>query len=128
MPMTERQELILALGSNCEQEESMAEAQSKLREMFGRNIIFSKCAWTEPIGIKSDKFLNCLAFTYTSHNIENINKAVKHIEKKCGSRKRARTNNIIKMDIDILKYGKQILHGDDWNRKYVINLMKECPF
>ncbi|HIW44351.1 MAG TPA: 2-amino-4-hydroxy-6-hydroxymethyldihydropteridine diphosphokinase [Candidatus Prevotella stercoripullorum] len=126
--MPERKELILSLGSNCDQEESMSAAKEKLRSMFGDDITFSECVWTEPIGIESDKFLNCLAFTHTSHKLEYVSKAVKHIERGCGNRKRARTSNIVKMDIDILKYANQILHESDWSRKYITELMKECPF
>lgn len=118
----------MSLGSNCDQEESMSAAKEKLRSMFGDDITFSECVWTEPIGIESDKFLNCLAFTHTSHKLEYVCKAVKHIERGCGNRKRARTSNIVKMDIDILKYANQILHESDWSRKYITELMKECPF
>ena len=126
--MAEQKELILSLGSNCDQKESMSAAKEKLRSMFGDDITFSECVWTEPIGIESDKFLNCLAFTHTSHKLEYVSKAVKHIERGCGNRKRARTSNIVKMDIDILKYANQILHESDWSRKYITELMKECPF
>ncbi len=126
--MTEKKELILSLGSNADQEECMSAACTKLHEMFGDDIVFSQQMWTNPIGIDSDKFLNCLVFTHTSHKLEYINKAMKHIERLCGNRKRARANNIIKMDIDILKYGEQILHNNDWSRAYIITMMKDCPF
>ena len=126
--MPERKELILSLGSNCDQKESMSAAKEKLRSMFGDDITFSECVWTEPIGIESDKFLNCLAFTHTSHKLEYVSKAVKHIERGRGNRKRARTCNIVKMDIDILKYATQILHERDLSRKYISELMKACPF
>ena len=126
--MTEKKELILSLGSNADQKECMLAACTKLHEMFGDDIVFSQQMWTNPIGIDSDKFLNCLVFTHTSHKLEYINKAMKHIERLCGNRKRARANNIIKMDIDILKYGEQILHNNDWSRAYIITMMKDCPF
>jgi 2-amino-4-hydroxy-6-hydroxymethyldihydropteridine diphosphokinase len=126
--MTEQKELILSLGTNCDQEKTISKAQEKLRGMFGQDIIFTECIWTEPIGITSDKFLNCLAFTHSSHKLKYLHKALKHIEKTCGSSKRARTNNIVKMDIDILKYGSLTLHAEDWERKYIIKLIKECPF
>lgn len=126
--MTESKELILSLGSNCDQEACMAEAISRLKDMFGDDIVFSEQMWTAPVGIDSENFLNCLVFTHTSHKLVNITKAIKHIEKLCGNRKRARTNNIVKMDIDILKYGEQILHEKDWTRDYVVKLMKACPF
>lgn len=126
--MTGKKKLILSLGSNCDQEQSIYLAKTKLRDMFGTDISFSETVWTAPVGIESDKFLNCLVFTHTTHKLEYISKAMKHIEKACGNRKRARTNNIVKMDIDILKYDELILHEKDWSRNYVNELMKECPF
>lgn len=126
--MTDKKELIMSLGSNCDQETCMSEAMSRLRDMFGNDIVFTEQIWTTPIGIESESFLNCLAFTHTSHKLEHVVKAVKHIEKMCGSRKGARANNIVKMDIDILKYGGQVLHESDWSREYIVRLMKCCPF
>lgn len=108
--MTGKKQLILSLGSNYDQEQSLSAAKMKLRDMFGSDIMFSESVWTTPIGIESCEFLNCLGFTHTSHKLEYIIKAMKHIERSCGNRKRARTNNIIKMDIDVLKYDEQILH------------------
>lgn len=126
--MGNKKELILSLGSNFDQENSISEAKTKLRDMFGEEIMFSESIWTNPIGIESDKFLNCLVFTHTSHKLEYIMKAMKHIERICGNRKRARTKNIVKMDIDILKYGGQTLHEKDWSRDYIVRLMEKCPF
>ena len=126
--MTGKKKLILSQGSNCDQEQSLATAKIKLRDMFGPDLMFSESVWTAPIGIESCKFLNCLVFTHTSHKLEYIIKAMKHIERTCGNRKRARTNNIVKMDIDVLKYDELILHEKDWSRNYIMELMKECPF
>lgn len=96
--------------------------------MFGSDIVFSRSVWTAPIGIDSDNFLNCLVFTHTTHKLEYIIKAMKHIERLCGNRKRARSNNIVKMDIDVLRYDEIILHENDWSRNYIKELMKDCPF
>lgn len=126
--MIEKKSLILSIGSNYEQEQCFSIAKSKLRDMFGPDIIFSRSLWTAPIGIDSDNFLNCLVFTHTTHKLEYIIKAMKHIERLCGNRKRARSNNIVKMDIDVLRYDEIILHENDWSRNYIKELMKDCPF
>ena len=126
--MNEKKELILALGSNYEQEKSLADAMSRLRDLFGHDIIFSKRMWTEPIGIESEQFLNCLALTHTSHKLEHLYRSIKYLERTCGDRKRARANNLVKIDIDILKYGELKLHEKDWSRYYIKELMKDCPF
>jgi len=126
--MIEKKSLILSIGSNYEQEQCFLIAKSKLRDMFGSDIVFSRSVWTAPIGIDSDNFLNCLVFTHTTHKLEYIIKAMKHIERLCGNRKRARSNNIVKMDIDVLRYDEIILHENDWSRNYIKELMKDCPF
>ena len=126
--MAERKEIVLALGSNFDQEINISKAKAKLYDLFGNDIIFSEQIWTIPIGMLSDKFLNCLAFVHTSYPLEYINKALKHIELICGTQKHERAKNIVKIDIDILKYGEKILHANDWTREYVVKLMKTCPF
>ncbi len=127
--MTEQKELILSLGTNCDQEKTISKRKRRTaQDMFGQALMFSECKWTEPIGIKSDRFLNCLAFAHTSFSIDYINRALKHIESTCGNTRQARSHDIVKMDIDILKYGNVILHEDDWKRNYIIELMKVCPF
>ena len=50
---------IIALGSNHNQEENISKAQTLLKQRF-KNVKFSDKQWTEPIGITSDKFLNCI--------------------------------------------------------------------
>ncbi len=50
---------VIALGSNCNQEENISKAQTLLKQRF-KNVKFSDTQWTEPIGITSDKFLNCI--------------------------------------------------------------------
>lgn len=127
--MTENKKLIISLGSNYNHEKNISEAISLLKQIFGKNeIVFSKFKWTNPIDIKSDKFLNCILFTHTSCNLEEINKQLKDLECKCGRTKSETSENIIKIDIDILQYGDMKLHDKDWTREYIQELMKECPF
>lgn len=126
--MTEKKELILSLGSNNDQEACMLKARTELLNTFGPGTMFSEQIWTYPIGIDSDLFLNCLAFIRTSHKLEQLNKTLKQIEQICGSNKNARADNIVKMDIDILKYDGRKLHENDWTRDYIKKLMETCPF
>ena len=126
--MTEKKELIISLGSNYDQEACMLRAKTEIRNAFGPDTMFSEEVWTSPIGIESDLFLNCLAFIRTSLKLEQLGMRLKQIERLCVNNKRARADNILKMDIDILKYANQILHESDWSRKYITELMKECPF
>ncbi len=126
--MTEKKELIISLGSNYDQEACMLRAKTEIRNAFGPDTMFSEEVWTSPIGIESDLFLNCLVFIRTSLKLEQLGRSLKQIESLCGNNKRARADNIVKMDIDILKYDGMRLHEKDWTREYVKNLMKACPF
>ncbi len=127
--MAENKKLILSLGSNYNHEKNISEAISLLKNMFGNDkIVFSKKLWTNPIDIKSDKFLNCILFTHTSSGLEEIKKSLKELEQICGRTKAEKAENIVKIDIDVLQYGDKKLHDKDWSRGYIMELMKECPF
>lgn len=127
--MTENKKLILSLGSNYNQERNIIEAISQLKKMFGKNnLVASRQMWTNPVDIKSDKFLNCMLFTHTSCKLDEVERCIKELECICGRTKEEKNKNIVKIDIDILLYGDKKLHDKDWARGYVKELMKECPF
>ncbi|WP_298451149.1 2-amino-4-hydroxy-6-hydroxymethyldihydropteridine diphosphokinase [uncultured Prevotella sp.] len=127
--MAENKKLILSLGSNFNHEKNISKAILLLKNMFGNdNIVFSKKLWTNPIDINSDKFLNCILFINTSFNLEKIERNIKELEDICGRTEAEKEENIVKIDIDILQYGEKRMHNKDWSRKYIRELMKECPF
>ena len=56
--MKTRTKIIIAIGSNRNQEENVLKAHEHLRWMF-KNCLFGPRMWTEPIGLEnSDMFLN----------------------------------------------------------------------
>lgn len=114
--------VILALGSNTRQETSMEEAQRLLRELLP-DIVFSRCMWTEPIGIRSEMFLNCMAQACTTLNLAQLKAAIKDIEQAIGDRNKA--TNTIPMDIDLMQYGSRRFKEDDWKREYIVKLKNE---
>ena len=117
-------EIVISLGSNDRQETNMIIAKQLLEQLFG-DIQFTKSVWTNPIGIESDRFLNCLAIAHTKHREPQIKSALKRIEIRCGDTRAFRSINIVRMDIDILLFDGQRLHAEDWQRPYIKNLMKE---
>lgn len=125
--MSSKKELIIALGTNVNQEHNMKQAIGLLTNTWS-NIRFTSQRWTRPIGISSDSFLNCLGFIEINEKVDEVNKILKTIEQKCGNTFTERSLNRIQMDIDILKYGNQRLHIDDWQRKYIQHLMHEIDF
>ena len=122
--MDDSRQVILALGSNSEQEVNMYKAKALLVALLG-TIDFSKVVWTQPIGIRSNDFLNCLAVSRTSLDVARLNSALKKIEHLCGDTSENRKSNVVKMDIDILRYDTTIMHEKDWDRPYILSLLDE---
>ena len=125
--MKQNNKLIIALGSNTNQMRCMNEAETKLKTLFGDNVTFSEHTWTKPIGMDSPLFLNTLAIIDTKHNLTQIKRALRHIEHSVGGSKMARKRNIVRMDIDILQYGEDRYHEEDWERDYIQKLLGEFP-
>ncbi len=122
--MGKRQKLILALGSNENQESNMQLAQHKLERLLNGEVVFSETMWTDPLGIESDRFLNCLAVGYTHHGVDQLYRALKQVERSIGSLRAERKRGVVKIDIDILLFGDQRYHASDWKRDYVSRLLE----
>lgn len=116
--------VIMALGSNSCQQECMAEALRLIGKIVNCRTR-TRMVWTEPIGIKSGMFLNCLLAGETMLGLDDLNCAVKNIEKQCGRTADAKISGRICMDIDILEYDGVRHHDDDWERAYIKQLMEE---
>lgn len=122
--MEKKSTLIIALGSNKDAKKNMDKARGLLQHLF-KGVVFTSCIWTDPINIESDKFLNCLAYAETTHQVKQLEMALKQIERRCGDGKSLRRTNIIKMDIDILQFDDVKYHEKDWTRPYIIKLLDE---
>jgi len=80
-----RTKIVVALGSNVNQEAHIQQAKALLETTFN-DMEFGTSVWTEPIGISSDKFLNVIGVGYTNVNKERTILALKNMEHKCGRR------------------------------------------
>ncbi len=116
--------VIIGMGSNWRRKASMAEAKRLMRQWF-RDVKFSHEAYTDPIGIKSGQFLNCLALIHWRDGVANLGRELKDIEILCGNNDALRSENIVVMDLDILLYGTEKMHAADWERPYVEEMMKD---
>lgn len=116
--------VILALGTNVNQERNMKQVMRLLADTWP-GMKFTSQKWTRPIGMASDLFYNCMAYTEVEESLEELTEKVKIMERICGNSGAERLLNRIQMDIDILLYGDNKLHIDDWQRDYVQELMKE---
>lgn len=118
--------IILALGSNQNQESNIEMAREKLIRLFGGDgLQFSREMWTRPIGIESDKFLNVLCQVYSHHNYELVHRALIQIERKMGSTKALKQTGVVPIDIDILLFDEAKYHPADWQRPYVKTLLED---
>lgn len=116
--------IILALGSNVNQEQNINRAMEYLRHTFG-DIRFSEMLWNPAIGICSEDFLNVVAVATTHHPPATVNASLKYIEQQCGRTSNDKEQNLIPLDIDLLQYDNVRYHLSDWERGYIKLLMKQ---
>ena len=119
-----KKKIIVALGSNYEQEKNVLYAMDRLRELFP-DFAFSRTLWTEPIGIESDKFVNALGWGMVESSADEIVGILKDIEKECGREAEDKARNLVRLDLDLLLYDKQRFREGDWQRDYILTLLKE---
>lgn len=120
----DNKQVILALGTNVNQERNMKQARQLLVDTWP-DMKFTTPKWTQPIGMSSALFYNCLAYTEVEESLEELTEKVKNMERICENTGAERSLNRIQMDIDILLYRDKKLHIDDWQRDYIQELMNE---
>ena len=109
-------QVILALGSNTNQERNIREAKQALSRLLP-DIVFYEEMWTEPVGISSDRFLNCVAQAHTTTPLATLRRQIKKIELSLGNKDH--DTNTVNIDIDLLQYGSRRYKEEDWKRDYV---------
>lgn len=126
--------IIIALGSNWEQEKNIHFAMQRLRSFFPA-IRFSRLVWTQPIGMKSDRFLNGLGMADLSamanagmRKADEVVRVLKQIEGECGRNSEDKAHGVVRVDLDLLQFQSQRFHADDWDRDYVRLLLQEKFF
>ncbi len=105
--------IIITLGSNTHQEENVSAAQILLKQCY-KDISFSETRWTEPIGIESDKFLNCTGTFETDLPPEKVKQQLKEIERKMGDSHENHQQGKVLIDIDLVQYDGKIVKGIIW--------------
>ena len=125
--MSDKQKLLIALGTNVNQKQNIQKAMDLLHKTW-HDILFTKSKWTKPIGMDTDLFYNCLAYTKVDENLSQVQQILKNIEKTCGNTETDRAHQKIQMDIDILMFGTHKLHEHDWQRSYIQELIQEIDY
>lgn len=125
--MSDKQKLLIALGTNVNQKQNIQKAMDLLRKTW-HDILFTNLKWTKPIGMDTDLFYNCLAYAKVDEDLSQVQQILKNIEKACGNTEADRALQKIQMDIDILMFGTRKLHEQDWQRSYIQELIQEIDY
>lgn len=104
----------------------MREARALLSERIP-TLRFTRNMQTQPIGHAGPSYLNCLCRGTTSLSLPDLLVMLKDVERQCGDTPEHRSCGHVLMDIDLLSYDGIRHHADDWERPYIINLLKSLP-
>lgn len=118
-------EIILSVGCNNDCERQMRRVRERLLESFP-DIVFTDAIMSPAYGMAEEAlpYSNLLAKAHTSLPEQELSSLLKSLEKELGNTAELRSNSIVKMDIDILQYGKERRHTDDWQRPYIKKLLR----
>lgn len=122
--MVQQHRTIIALGSNTDPRHHIAAALA----MLGRVVEVTAATRqleTAPIGMDSPNFVNQLVKGETRLAPDQLEAAIKQIERDLGRDEADRGCHVVRIDIDILEYDGQRHHQRDWERDYIKQLMRE---
>ncbi|MBP5388474.1 MAG: 2-amino-4-hydroxy-6-hydroxymethyldihydropteridine diphosphokinase [Prevotella sp.] len=125
MPDTTSHTVIMALGCNHEEAEAAIAKAIQLMSHYITDMHCTETLMTEPIGIQSGPFCNCIIKGLTILDAPTLMAAIKQVERECGDRRSLRQKNIIMMDIDLLLHGTKKYHPQDWKRDYIQQLLSQ---
>lgn len=98
-------DVYLGLGSNIEREKHLTAGLDALSQLLG-DIECSPVFESEPVGIRSDCFLNMVVRVKTAMPLSELDRHLKHIEALNG--RYAVPRHGLPLDIDVLLYGQQV--------------------
>ncbi len=109
----------IGLGSNEGTAARLLEVQPDLRESFP-GIAFSRPVQTAPADSGSPRmFYNQVACFSTALTERQVRERLKRIERAHGRMADDKARGIVRIDIDLLCRGGEVLKPEDWRRDYV---------
>ena len=115
--------ILLTIGSNTFAKTNIDKAKRMLTFVFP-DIVFSEPILTEPEDDKySFLFRNILATVNTRMRPEEVIDKIKQTERAVGRTPRDKYMGKVVIDIDLIKYGDNILRPIDYEREYVQRLL-----
>ena len=119
---------VISLGSNEASPACILSAHSALHSAFP-DIRFSRLQQTLPIGCPLTRlFYNQVAVFTTQMSPSEIRAFLKRIEQAHGRHPEDKVSGVVKLDLDLLRYGGHVLKPDDWTRPYIKEGMAELSF
>lgn len=114
------------MGSNTMPEENLELARKLLKERYP-DIIFGQKRTTTPLFFTANrnKFQNQLGLFYSDWSAEKLESYCKQIEAKAGRTSEDKSEEIVKLDIDLLMIDNEVLKTKDMQRQYIRKGMKE---
>ena len=116
----------ISIGANADRAIQMMRARSFLTKEFS-GIRFTKMVTMPAYDKPDDKlyYSNMLATFSTELDEQSLITLLKKAELELDDTPELRKRGIVMMDLDLLQYGKEKHHTDDWQRAYVKQLMEE---
>lgn len=111
---------LICMGSNTSSRQKIALARNELSTIFP-DILFGKEMMTTPLFFKKNESLFCnqLGVFSTTFSIEEVKIRFRKIEKLAGRLPSDKIMEVVKLDIDLLKYDETILKPNDLQRDYI---------
>lgn len=114
-----KKECRLCLGSNHHPHSHLSTARGWLQQMFA-DIRFAPEEQTVPVDFASPApFVNQVAVLTTELEARTVRTLLKDIEERCGRSTTDKALGVVKIDIDLLQYGREVLKPADLRRDYV---------
>ena len=118
-------EYLISIGSNEGRERNMLLARRRLSELFA-DIRFSAEEETDPLYLhRSCRFSNQVARFHSDLRADEVCARLKEIEREAGRLPEDKPREIVRLDIDLLTCGGQVLKPADMERAYVRRGLKE---
>ncbi len=115
--------ILLTIGSNTFAKTNIDKAKRMLKFIFP-DIMFSEPILTEPEEERySYLFRNILAVVDTDMRPDEVINKIKQTERAVGRTPRDKYLGKVVIDIDLVKYGNEILRPQDYEREYVQRLL-----
>lgn len=117
-------DIIISIASNDQQEQNLSEARRCLGQILS-DLHFTEELWTEPFSEKNTSrlYLNQLVYAHTTLNAQELNAALKTIEKQMGRTPKQKLRGIVSIDLDLMQHNGLRFHLTDWERPYIKQLL-----